>query len=334
MSEWITIREAKEIGILPEEYHECIAETCRTEIGGCGEDLYTTRNLKTQKCMNPRCILKQTGRMVQMLNNFGIIGIGPKFARNFMVNNGFVSHINILVATKEQMYATGRFADSARLYKRIQEVLAQRYTYADIISRMGFPGLGVTAKDIFRDFYNLEVMEAFLSLTNRTRFDYLMSLNGISFKKATEIEKTMDTFRVELVQIANIFKLLVPGKKHIKLVMTGDIVYYCMTKPNYIAYLNRVFEGYISFEDAKQSVKSADYVVCANKYMNHRVSLPDGDYVENVEEYDFRTEEISPYMTGKHKAALVRCKQTNQDCIKTPLELVLYFQKVVEEGLT
>lgn len=326
-SETVTIKRAKEIGLIPEAYNY-INENCIE----CGYPILTTTNLKKQFCSNDRCILKLSGRLVKMLNNFGIIGIGKSFAEKFLKYNNIKTHIYIFVATEDEFRNTGYNVKAAAAYEKIQEIKKSKYTFAELLSKMALPGLDETAIIAFRQFYNFNVFKEYIKELNLTAFQYLLKVNGIGRKKAQHISELLVNYEKEISAMCSIFKLRMPGKDHLRIVMTGDIVYYRMSKAAYLNYLNRIFEGYVSFEWTPEAVVSADYVVTSNKYITTPTKNDEGEEVPPEDNYDYMNVELCYEMSRKHRKAIEIAKRTKHDYIVTPEELVLLIKNKIEKG--
>lgn len=327
-SEYITIKEAKEKNLIPKVYHEYIIDNCY----GCGSPMITSKNLRKQMCSNNRCKMKLAGRIIKMLNKFGIIGIGRSFATKFVELNQCCSHIQILVATEEELRTTGYYAKAVTLKKEIDKVLSERYTFAEVLSKLALPGIDDTALKVFRHFYNYNVFKQFLAQMDLDIMDYLVSIDGIGKTKAEQIINVLSEYELEIEYISKIFKLRVPGKGVFKIVMTGNLDYYGMSKAIFIKYLNRVFEGYATFEWTPEAVTTADFVVTAEKYLPTRIIREDGSFDERKHLYDFKTVEPSIYMSRKHRKAIEVAKKINYDYIVKPEELVEIIKTMVEKG--
>lgn len=324
----LTIKEAKENGMIPSEYHSSIIDNCYS----CGGPIYTTRNLKKQFCGNLRCNLKVEGRMIKMLNNFGIIGVSRAYAEKFLKSNDLHSHLYIFLASLEEMQRTGYLSKSCDLFRDIERIKSYKYTFAEVLSKMALPGLDETAITVFRDFYNIQSFYECLNILNMDVYSFLIRIPGIGPKKAANIEKVLKDFDVEIQSIPGIFKLRMPGKDHIKLVITGELHRFVMDKATYIRYLNRIFEGYLSFEWTPEAVVSADFVITDNKYLPTTTISDSGEVCLNEELYDYKTVKAMPEMTRKHRKAIEVSKKIDRDYIMTAEELVLYFKEKVERG--
>lgn len=316
----LTIREAKEQKLIPEEYWGVIEDKCY-----CGSDLLTSENLKTQECSNVRCPYKTAGKMIQMLNRFGIIGFGRKMAEKYIRQYDVMSHMQILVASKDEMANFGFQIEGQKTYLKIQKILQSKYTFSEVLGCLALPNIGTETARAFRPFFSYTVFLRYLEIKNLSMFEYLIGIYGIGDIKAREIMKTFKDFEVEISMIEKIFKLKAPPKKEVLLVMTGTMYYYNLSKKEFISYLNAKFEGEYNFIWTPSALESADHIITCFKYGDKIIKMPDGTVVPDVERYDFMENEPELWMTKKHKRAIEISKIRGEDILMTPDELVEYY---------
>lgn len=309
MNDYISVSEAKSKGIIPKAYHSLVQDTC-----ACGAEIITNINLTKQKCANPRCPLKLSGRAIKLLNNFGIKGVAKSYCDKFFSQNNYTSHLAILCAPKEDYYKTGRIADTEHLLESLKQAKREFYTFNDLVSRLALPNLNIRAMDIFEGYNSYQMFLETLKYNNLTIREYLLMNSGISDILADSIERTCSVFADELSCLPQIFKIRNNGILKLSICMTGDMQYKMFTKKKFLSYVNLIGNGYVEVLST-EAKKSADYIVSA---LANQYELDENDEV-CVDEDD---EPIIVSYTNKHNCGVLRNKTDGYKVLITPQELV------------
>ena len=308
----LSINEAKKLNIIPEDYKDVLKDKCPF----CGSDIVTTKTLSKQFCVNPYCDMKVVGRAVKLLNNFGIKGIGRVYVETYFRNNeNTFSHLDIIRGKKFNYYKTARFADSNKLMENIYMIRTTPITFPDVVSRLALPDLGSRANLVFGRWNSYQKFKNDLKEHNLTIKEYLEGLDGFDKVLAEKVERTLTLFEKELLVIPEVFLLRPVGEFKVKVCLTGDMDFHCMTKQMFIIYLNTLGEGVLEVIPTNAR-KSCDFIV--SKMAN--------TYEEGS------TTEIVDY-TSKHNLGRERNKAENRKVLITPEELekgvIGFTQKII-----
>lgn len=290
----LTVKKAKEKGIIREEYHALVPDYCTEESGGCGSELVVTNTLSELSCSNPRCNIKLASRGAAMLNAFGIKGSGYEFCKKFIDNNGFNSHLALFVATEKMLNNTGRLSDAHKLYKLINKVKAMSYTYPTLVGNLCLPGLDARARDIFKDCSSLRDFYLICDYLNVTPEQYIAGFPGFGSVLSKQIAGVIETFKVELIALPAIFNIVPECPHHYNIAVTGAItkLSLAVNRNDFKRYLNTIGKGYISFDIGK-AFNSCDYFVADEpsssttyKAGMARQKMEDEIYEQNIKRYE------------------------------------------------
>jgi hypothetical protein len=320
----VSIAEAKESGLIPDSYHSYLKNTCE-----CGSDIVTTKNLTKQFCVDPNCTLKIVGRAMKTLSNFGIKGIGRAYCTEYFKQNPeFKSHLAILYGKRDNYYRTGRIADSDKLMENLYQIRTKGFTYSNLVSRMAIPDLCSRANLIFKKFNSYADFENFLLTNNLTVRDFLLSFEGIDNILASKLERNINLFKDDLIDIINYFKMKPSAQLHYELCLTGDMNFKSMTKKEYIMYLNMVGEGYVEFVQTEAKMR-ADYIVSKNA----NVIMRDADG-EPILDYNGKPQIVD--YTAKHNIGKERNITEGRKVLLDPEEMynyVIHFVIELKKGV-
>lgn len=257
------VSNAKENGNIPPAYHNIFNDKCK-----CGSDMIITRNLTTVQCCNPRCYIKLGHMLNEMFTRFGIKGFGPATCISAMEQA--VKYLEI--PSHLELFSLGRFElpiaiqnyklDDFEYAKQI--MLSKQYTLADLVSKLGLPGLGEKAHAIFENYNDvLEVDEAIDKARGISRF---LSDKGIY---APMMSYNLRTYMADIILAQMRFneQIRMQAGQTVDIVMTGYLSPngVSMSKDEYLDLLNRAgttSDGIALYGFRKSSaVKSVPYVV-------------------------------------------------------------------------
>lgn len=156
--EFVTIREAKELGIIPKQYVDpdnpeggIFPDRCQ-----CGSENIITRSLTRATCCNPRCKIKLGYALSELFTRFGIKGVGDQICLK-LINAvydklEYKSHIEVLTMERADypMFIASTMA-GCDLYTACHEIRKEQLTFASMVSKLGLPELSTsTEKLLFR----------------------------------------------------------------------------------------------------------------------------------------------------------------------------------------
>lgn len=139
---FISVAEAKDLGVIPEYYHKFFPDKCE-----CGSENIITFNLQQPQCCNPRCIVKQSYALSEFFNRFNCKGLGPNrcyeilqsLSPRFMYN----SYIEVLnVQEKDLPINLAQKAFSSDLLYAIYKIKTSQFTFPELVSKLAIPTLG------------------------------------------------------------------------------------------------------------------------------------------------------------------------------------------------
>lgn len=150
-SDYVSISEAKILGIIPRKLTNIIPETCK-----CGSENIITTNLKRMRCCDPNCVIKMGKAMSHMFTNFNIQGLGDetciKIVKHCIRRNLFTlpSHVEVLGIEIDQEMSSFLGAKSENLAIGRNVILNSSLTFGEMIKKMSLPMFNNSSEDIFK----------------------------------------------------------------------------------------------------------------------------------------------------------------------------------------
>ena len=158
---FVTVREAKEIGLIPARYVDAdfpedgiFPDKCV-----CGSENIITRDLKRAACCNPRCKVKLGFALSELFSRFGTKGIGDQTCIQ-MINGvysrlRYKSHIEVL-ALRYEDYPQSLYGTVAgqTMFHTCSRIRTQQMTFSGMISMLGLPELSTSTGVMFRGINN------------------------------------------------------------------------------------------------------------------------------------------------------------------------------------
>ena len=77
--QYVTIRDAKEMGIIPKQYEEVFPDFCE-----CGSENIIKKSLTQAMCCDPRCKVKLAYALSEMFSRFGVKGVGDETCKKMI----------------------------------------------------------------------------------------------------------------------------------------------------------------------------------------------------------------------------------------------------------
>lgn len=270
--EFITVKEAKETQLIPSGWHSLFEDKCE-----CGSDNIISKNLKTLRCCNPRCFIKEGHMLSAMIGRFGIKNWGPATCIDIMgylirndISKSHIKFFDLADDLQNRLFTANRKLEYNTL---LDTVFSQKYTASELVSKLGLPNLDKSSEVIFGDYDSTaSVYKAIKSKGVKT---FLAEKNVHDVATISCIKE----FLGDIIYAEYLFRdcIRLRGNLKIDLVITGVLYPYGKktTKQKFIEMLNetattpsgiKLYE--FSMTDKKQS---APYVIA--------------DYVSNTEKY-------------------------------------------------
>lgn len=298
---FITVREAKEQGIIPAVYVDrddpeggIFPDRCK-----CGSENIITRDLKRGTCCNPRCRIKLGYALSEMFSRCGIKGIGDQTCIR-MINSiypelQYKSHVEVLMMEyKDYPYSLYGTVAGQTMFCACQKIRKRQMTFAGMVSLLGVPELSTSTGTLFRGINNAEQM-----------ISSIKSYGGIasycSQRGVNDPEKMFWLYNslVDII-LANsaCYNLRPEGIRRIRICITGMVSVggERMTRNAFVNYCNsiaRYDNGVQILEIENTSAKEscayvvADYPSTSSKYLAGRergVLITADDFVNKIKE--------------------------------------------------
>lgn len=291
--DFVSVKQAKEEDIIPEDYHEVFKDTC-----DCGSDMIISKNRKCIKCCDPRCYIK-TGKMLsQLFANFGAKFISDGTTIPLVQEIRRVkqesTHLAALQLNASWVPITLLGAKEDLYWDALDTVFGEKRSFADIVSKLAIPGLDTTARKIFEVYPTVSDLEA------SAEGDFLKALDccGIYDPK---VAYYLETYLDDIKLAEKIFKsnILINLGEVIDIVITGSVAPdgIAMSRNEFISYLNDLTtlrDGYqlIEFRNCS-ALQTCNYVIAdapssSRKYkagQERGVLITSTEFVNSIKEY-------------------------------------------------
>lgn len=199
-SDFVTVAEAKKIGLIPSEYVSYFPDYCE-----CGSENIITRDLQQPQCCNPRCLIKQGYSLSEMFNRFQCKGLGParctEIVKQLSPQFQYNSYIEILdfswdmlpLQLKQQAY-------SYDLLNSISKIKQSVMTFPQMVRNLAIPALGDKAVFLLDGINSFTEMEK--------KFRSCGGLSSFCLQKGIQDKMFLFWFRQYALDIAIAEKLL------------------------------------------------------------------------------------------------------------------------------
>ncbi len=178
--EWISVKEAKDIGNIPEDYHYLLRDYCE-----CGSERMIKKNNKSWTCVDPKCPIKMAKSMVEIFNRFGIKEIGYKSCLNAELKEWEFGE------SLKDKYETA-----------LIRIRSERLTLTELISLIALPEIRGKASMLVGDFKNLQdiITINIITITSsvlNTVITGNIRLNGESITKYNYVKLLNDVLTID-----------------------------------------------------------------------------------------------------------------------------------------
>lgn len=290
-NDFISVKDAKKSGLIPEEYHNIFHDTCR-----CGSDMLISKNRTFIKCCDPRCPIKLGKMASQMFENFGTKNVGegttlPLMEELIRVKNDN-SHIATLKLINDSWVPFNLLGAKEDIYyTALNQIFSQKYSLGDLISKLAIPSLDSSPKKIFSRFPTLDL---FLQRANGDLRIPLADCGIYDLK----VSYYLSTYLDDIKEAINLFKgnLTCNVYGTASIVITGSVFPEGrpMSRNEFIKYLNQL----TLLEDGRQvlsvkecsAIQTCDVIIAdspsnSRKYragLERGVLMTSTDYVQLI----------------------------------------------------
>lgn len=307
---YITIAEAKEEGLIPEEYHDSFRDKC-----ACGSDRIIKHNLTSFMCCDPRCWIKVAHSLSYMFSKFQCKNVGEKTCLS-IVKSGLKhmpvkSHLYFLTHGSKHLPMDLGGAAISNFEVAVSQVRSTILSFPDLVSKLAIPSLGSVANKIFSDISSVDHLVQ--KMNEEGGVQAFMLNRGVA-----DLSKTfyLHEFLQDIAYAEKVvFKKLMPvGQLDLNIVMTGKLYLQgqFLTKEKFVALCNRL--GVISptfrlFDiKAGKALEGSDFFIASSastseKYLKakERESMEGKKLLYTPEEFlDFLKERVDFFKSSKN----------------------------------
>lgn len=268
---YISVKEAKETGIIPVSYHTIFKDRClcgSENIVRLSDNKENADAITSVQCCNPRCYIKLAGNLAQMMRKYEISDFGFETAKELISytypNLEHKSHLDVLLLNGEDLpYLAG--SRITALGQLVTQLVKSKQSLAQLLSSIGIPQWDSSIYPVAKDFSSvIEIVDA-INKAGDTR-NFLAQYGIRSIQKIYYFEEYIpDMYIAEyIIGQANIRKKAI---RSIKIAITGELYFNGKrtTKSEYINILNDISvtkDGIQIFEFTQTSgAVTAPYVV-------------------------------------------------------------------------
>lgn len=274
-SGWISVADAKLMGMIPKEYNDLFKDYCI-----CGSENIIASNLRREMCCDPRCEIKVSYALAEMFSRYGVQDLGParcktvytalKAYDKFQKEHGkpglfrFNSYTEVLLIPWSE-YPMNASDNTARIFAGACAMIrSTKVTFPKLIGNLGIPSLHGNAEKIFDGINSVN------ELTEKIKSDggiiQFMVRRGVHSPEIIyNVASNLDT--IAIAEYACRQSLKQSGYIHMSVCITGRVV--CdgvsMTKSAFIDKCNELCidkDGHQMFEIKNTSgVSSVPFIL-------------------------------------------------------------------------
>lgn len=260
--EWISVKEAKDIGNIPEDYHYLLRDYCE-----CGSERMIKKNNKSWTCVDPKCPIKMAKSMVEIFNRFGIKEIGYKSCLkiiNKFFNSEDYDYNSIFGIFENAELKEWEFGESLKdkYETALIRIRSERLTLTELISLIALPEIRGKASMLVGDFKNLQDIITIIGTDGVNRYYDIIGLHNNSIKFY------FNYFLVDMMKAHDFCRqnMITTTSSVLNTVITGNIRLNgeSITKYNYVKLLNDVLtiDGHRIFTIKRgKAIESAEVFV-------------------------------------------------------------------------
>lgn len=214
---FVTVKDAKVSGLLPEPYHNIFKDTC-----DCGSDFIIKDNLSTVQCCNPRCYLKLGYMLAETLSRFGCKGIGEATCIDLVKSKykdlKYKSHVELLVLTEEELPYWMNNARGTNYLMATSSIRNSKFTINDICANLAIPAFDATIKKLLEPYNTIDEFLADIKKSGGIAI-YLLTLGIADKQKAFYLKEFLPDLMLAQVYFQQNIRL--KGLKKVDICITG-----------------------------------------------------------------------------------------------------------------
>ena len=136
---YITVKRAKELGVIPEDYAGLFPDYCK-----CGSENIITGSLTHAMCCNPRCVHKLGYALSELFSRFDIKGVGDAICSQMISSVydklKYKSHVEVIgMEYNEYPYSIISTVKGQELYQACKQIRQRSLTFTELVSKIGIP---------------------------------------------------------------------------------------------------------------------------------------------------------------------------------------------------
>ena len=246
---------------LPDNFLNLLPEECDV----CGMGMCIQPTLTTLSCINPRCEDKIVARMVAMLEELGVKGIGDEGANAYVHEKKVINPLQILWEPRETNICD---SISFNVWSKVAEQISNRnqkgYYLYEIVKMMGIPGVQTSAEKLFES----GDLQGVYECLEQDGISWVQNTLGIQAEgtisvRATKIFEQLMLYKEDIYEAVE--KLGVK-KKNLEL---PEVTIVCSTavgapfksKKHFTDYVSNMCEGKLNITIGSSVTKKTDYLV-------------------------------------------------------------------------
>lgn len=255
--DFISVREAKDCKIIPEQWNACIPDTCSF----CGHDIVINSQCTIMKCSNISCYRKLAYQITAFLQDLGYKGVGPETLTAYCQYWNMTSILD--------------YIKNPNVCDLIPLLNSMELSYAHLIELLHIPNFGSKAYKVFEGYSCYAEFDKDM-LESGNPFNFLLNIIG-GYDTTYMIANILINYVSVLKGITSYVKVF-EKKTHIfELAITGHITQIkrkdgsSFTKEEFLRYINTLARPYgleFRLSSALQSIQMiiADYPSNTRKY--------------------------------------------------------------------
>lgn len=300
LSEFKTVKEAKEIGWIPPVYIEEPDSGAFPDHCVCGSENIVNEKLTRCMCCDPRCPIKSGLALSELFTRFKIKGLGDEVCKEIFnlalpkLQTG--SYVEVLSLTEDDF--PDYFVFSARgelFFRSLAKIKKEKYTFLEMVGNLGLPSIGSNVSK------SLEGIESGIQLERE--IGCIEDIEMFCLERGIQDVEFIYNLRVFLPDILVGEAILSEsmrrtGLQTVNVCITGRVN--CngvsMTKKDFISMCNRcsIDDSGVQLFEIKmtQALESVNYIIADSKSnsakyragLRRGVLITSNDFVSKIEE--------------------------------------------------
>lgn len=290
---FISVKEAKESGLIPKEFAEYVPDTCDC----CKSDYMISLNRTILRCCNPLCVNKLAKRMSKMFSNFEVDGVGDEtciLLTKICIDRGYFkvpTYTEIFRVVKEQDLSAFLGQRWFIIVNACNRIMSTRMSFAEMVSKLAIPTMDKTCFQYFGNINNTEHLVK--ELSEKGVMGYLGQFGVASVDKGYNLKENLKT--ISNFEYNMSVPLILPSLMDRKICITGSISVdgYRLSRKEFLELLRleSMIDGnpIIHFHESK-AFDSLDYVIAdgpssSSKYQegaSRGIIITAQEYLDNL----------------------------------------------------